>query len=345
LKTIVLDRKPEVGVPIRCGEAVSEDVLNDHEIKIESDFIRNHVNSARFESSAGRRLEVRTKNRGIILNRDVFEKRLIERAMSDGAELAMNTNVTGLSGKGLKIKGQQISAKHVIAADGVDSQVGHWAGLSTTLAPKDIGICAQYVTTDFDMDPDFVEMYWGRRFTGGGGYIWVFARNDRSANIGIGVPGTQLPKDGLKGPLEKFIRQRCGAGCRTTGYQVGAIPQAAPMQRTVVNNVILVGDAARLAIPLTGSGIGHALFSGTTAVNVILEKDDKGAGNDYLQVYEQLWRKKLTRKLIRAYRIKEKFRQNPESIERFFKILKPIAVLHRLFPNLIERVALRNLRY
>jgi digeranylgeranylglycerophospholipid reductase len=345
LKTIVIDRKSEVGLPIRCGEAVSEDVLNDHDIKIDSDFVRNYVHGGRFVSSAGRKLEVTTKNRGLILNRDVFEKRLIERARSDGAELAMNTNVTGISKSGLKVKNQMISAKYIIGADGVDSQVGHWAGINTTLAPKDVGICAQYVTSDFEMDSDFVEMYWGKKFTDGGGYVWVFARDDRSANIGIGVPGTQVPADGLKALLEKFIKNRCGGSCKKNDFQVGAIPQSAPMQKTVVNNIILVGDAARLAIPLTGSGIGHALFSGNTAVNVITEKEDKEAGMDHLQLYEQLWRAKLLKKLNRAYKIKEGFRKNPDSIERFFKILKPIAVLHRIFPNFIERVALKDLRY
>lgn len=345
LSTIVIDRKEEVGLPIRCGEAVSEDVLIDHNITIDEDFVRNYVSGGMFVSSAGRKLVIKTDNRGIILDRHIFEQRLIDDACSNGAVLSMKTNVTGITKSGLLLGNKKVTAKYIIAADGVESQVGYWSGINTTLPPKDIGICAQYVVGNFDIDEKRVEMYWGEKFTSGGGYAWVFPRGDRSANIGIGVTGTQVPGTGLKKLLDKFIIERCGKNFNKSEFQVGAIPQSAPVPTTVINNVILVGDAARLAIPLTGSGIGHALYSGTTAVNVITEREDKGAGIDYLQLYDHLWRKKLSKKLSRAYNIKERFRKNPASIERFFKILKPLEVLHRRFPNFIERVALRDFRY
>jgi flavin-dependent dehydrogenase len=106
-----------------------------------------------------------------------------------------------------------------------------------------------------------------------------------------------------------------------------------------------VGDAARLTIPLTGAGIGHALYSGELAVNTIKSMLDNGLGIDHLKSYDVAWQKKLRKKLRRAYKLKERFREDPNSIERFFKILKPLEVLHRWFPNFIERTALRNLRY
>lgn len=345
LKTLVLDRKPVVGEPVRCGEAVSEDVVRDRGIKIDDHFIRNYVTAGMFESSTGRRLEIKTKNRGLILNRTVFEQHLMERAESAGAKVALRTNATGLSRSGIRINDMLVKCKFVIGADGIESAVGHWAGLKTTLAPKDIGICAQYTVSKFEMQDNRVELYWGEKFTEGPGYAWVFPRGDGSANVGLGVTGTDVPKDGMKNLMNRFLKSRCGSRYKKTNFQVGSIPQAAPIETAVIDNVILVGDAARMTIPLTGAGIGHALYSGDLAVETITTMLDQGLGMDHLESYDMAWQKRLSRKLYRAYRIKERFRTDPRSIERFFKILKPLEVLHRIFPNFIEKTALRNLRY
>ncbi|UCH89611.1 MAG: hypothetical protein JSV49_02890 [Thermoplasmata archaeon] len=74
LKTLIVDRKAEVGVPIRCGEGTAEDVLKDFGIPVESGLVRNHVNAGKFVSSAGSEIEIATKQKGLILNRENFEK-------------------------------------------------------------------------------------------------------------------------------------------------------------------------------------------------------------------------------------------------------------------------------
>jgi digeranylgeranylglycerophospholipid reductase len=345
LKTLVVDRKSTVGVPIRCGEAVSEDVVQDRGIKLNDDLVRNYVKAGMFESSAGRKLEVCTSNRGVLLNRTRFEQHIVDRAGSAGATVALRTQATGLSKSGIKINGDNIKCRFIIGADGIESVIGHWAGLPTALTPKDIGVCAQYVVSKFEMQDDRVEMYWGDKFTMGGGYAWVFPRGDGSANVGLGVTGSQVPKEGMKFVLDRFLGIRCGKNYKTGEFQVASIPQAAPMDKAVKNNVILVGDAAHMAIPLTGSGIGHALFSGKLAVDTITDMLDNGYQLDHLQNYDIAWKKKMGKKILRAYKIKEKFRKDPRSIERFFKVLKPLEVLHRYFPNFIERTALRDFRY
>jgi digeranylgeranylglycerophospholipid reductase len=346
LRVLVLDRKAEVGVPVRCGEAVSEDVLEDLGLPLKDSYIRNRVHGGMFESSAGRTLEVTTSNTGLILNRIKFEQYIMDEAVSSGAKLSMNTNVTALSKRGVRLEdGTSVKGDVIIGADGVDSQVGYWAGIDTTLKPADIGICGQYVVSDFAMRDDVVEMYWGQKFAGGCGYAWVFPRGDGSANVGLGVAGVHVPKSGVKPLIDNFIKLRCGKKYKKAEFGVGAIPQSGVIKSSVKNNVMLVGDAARLTIPLTGSGIGHALYSGKLAVEVVLEMREKGEGIDYLQNYDLRWRPRLSKKLRRAYKIKEKFRENPASIERMFKILKPLVVLHRMFPNFIEKVALRDLRY
>ncbi|UCH89610.1 MAG: NAD(P)/FAD-dependent oxidoreductase [Thermoplasmata archaeon] len=257
----------------------------------------------------------------------------------------MKTNVTGISNKGVKIGSTTVRTELIIGADGIESVVGHWAGLDTTLALADIGICSKYVVSDFEHDHHKVEMYWGDKIVSGCGYAWVFPRGDGSANVGLGVAGVHVPKTGTRPVLDEFVKFRCGKNCNKSNHQVGSIPQSSPMTTAVSGNVILVGDAARFTIPLTGSGIGHALYSGALAVETILEMREKGAGLDYLKTYDARWRARLVRKLKRAYKLKERFRQDRNAIERMFRILKPFVILHRMFPSVVEKLALRDFRY
>jgi digeranylgeranylglycerophospholipid reductase len=345
LKTLIIDRKNEVGVPIRCGEGVAEDVISDFGTPITKDCIRTTVNRAKLVSSSGRTFEITTKNKGVVLNRTIFEQHIIDTACSNGAKLVLNTNVTGLSKNGIKIGNKTVKSKLIVGADGIESLVGYWAGIDTTLTLRDIGICAQYVISNMEVEDNRVEMYWGEKFTMAGGYAWVFPKGGASANVGIGVTGVQVPKIGMRELLDRFIKIRCGGKYKKIDFQVGSIPQSIPIPTTVKNNVVLVGDAARLAIPLTGAGIGHALLSGKLAAKTIIEMEEKGAGLEYLMHYDRDWRPIIGPKLKRAYKLKEKFVNNPKSIDRVFTILRPLAALHKLFPNFIERVALRNFRY
>ena len=334
-----------MGAPVRCGEAVGEEVVKDFGMKIDESCIRTKVNRAKFQSSTGKTFDITTKNHGLILNRTNFEQLIIDNARSSGAELAMRTNVTGLSKSGVKIGSTNVKSKIIIGADGIESMIGYYKGINTTLALKDVGICAQYVVSNFDIPDNQVEMYWGEKYTEGGGYIWVFSRGDGSANLGIGVTGTQMPRTGLKKLLEKFIKTRCGSKYKLSNFHAGSIPQSLPIPTTVSQNVMLVGDAARLAIPLTGAGIGHALITGKMAAGTIIEMEETGSELDYLQKYDADWRPIISKKLKRAYKMKERFVADPAAIDRIFRMLMPLAALHKLFPNFIEKVALRNFRY
>jgi hypothetical protein len=48
---------------------------------------------------------------------------------------------------------EQIRARLVIAADGVETMVARWAGLDTRVRARDMESCAQYVVSNIDFDP------------------------------------------------------------------------------------------------------------------------------------------------------------------------------------------------
>ena len=57
----------------------------------------------------------------------------------------------------------EVRAKVVIGADGIESQVGRWGGINTTLKTKDIESCAQYHMENVDIPQDTLQFYAGSR--------------------------------------------------------------------------------------------------------------------------------------------------------------------------------------
>ena len=76
----------------------------------------------------------------------------------------------------------------VIAADGVESKFSRWCGIDTTVPVREIMSSVQYVMTDIDIDEHSTVFYLGNEVAPEG-YLWVFPKGERSANVGIGISG------------------------------------------------------------------------------------------------------------------------------------------------------------
>ena len=73
-----------------------------------------------------------------------------------------------------------VRAKVVIAADGVESQVGKWAGINTTCKAHEVDVCAQYLMTGLaDIDLTYCNFYLGHQIAPRG-YAWVFPKGHDS---------------------------------------------------------------------------------------------------------------------------------------------------------------------
>jgi digeranylgeranylglycerophospholipid reductase len=101
-----------------------------------------------------------------------------------------------------------------------------------------------------------------------GGYGWLFPR-DGEANLGVGVAAQA--RRSLKPLLERLHRAlaaRARVGARVLRQTGGAIPVGGRLRchgRRAGTAVLLAGDAAGLANPITGAGIAAAVQSGDLA--------------------------------------------------------------------------------
>lgn len=332
LSVLLLEKRQEIGSPVRCAEGVGHEQLIPF---IEPDplWVAAEVTQVQITTIAeGETRIMRAEGgRGYVLERRVFDRVLAERAAQAGAEVQVKTAAVGLLRDQAKVRGAKIrsgdsltevQAQVVIAADGVEAQVGRWAGLDTQLPLKDTMVCAQYLMAGIEIDPTCTYYYIGHQLAPGG-YVWIFPKGDGKANVGLGVQGDlwQVKEGTVLRFLSRFIEERpfLAQGSPVT-LVAGNVPVALPPARMVTDGLMLVGDAARQVDPLTGGGIVNAMTAGKLAAEVaaaaIAESDTSARS---LKRYEDEWQRSTGRKMRRNYRLREKFPPRRRSDERFVR--------------------------
>jgi flavin-dependent dehydrogenase len=89
------------------------------------------------------------------------------------------------------------------------------------------------------------------------GYAWIFPKRD---HLSIGVFSTRKKCSTLLKHLHDYLKQKGLKDARIASLKGHLIPIGPQLSNIVAKkNVILLGDAAGLADPITGEGIYHAL--------------------------------------------------------------------------------------
>ena len=316
-KVLIIERRAEVGVPVLCGEGVSRKI-DDWNMLEGKRWIASSMDGARIYSPDGTMVKLSAdmagNETGYVIYRDIFDQELARQAIKAGAKIMMNTQATGLLKdddriKGIKVKQFneefEIEADVVVGADGVESKVGHWGGIETTLKPRDLETCAQYTLSNVDCKDAYCDFYLGKEIAPGG-YVWVFPKGKDVANVGIGVLASLSEAGMPKKLLDKFITNEPRLkNSEPIRFLAGAVPVANPVE-TVRDNLLLVGDAARHVDPITGGGITCSLEGGKIAGETIgLAVEKQQFDQVILSAYETGWKEAFGKKIRRNYLVKE----------------------------------------
>jgi digeranylgeranylglycerophospholipid reductase len=291
-KVLLIDRRQRIGVPVQCAEFVHQWVARYASFSSTSvlQTIERMVTHLPDQTS----YEMRSP--GYMLDRSLFDKELATSAILSGAQISIGTPVLELSTEGVVVelgtKKKLIKSKVIIAADGVHSSVAHWVGL-----PSEKTIVALQYEVVIPKPQNHVDIFFHRDYDGG--YAWFFPKG-RTANVGVGVIPSKtsfLPAllSNLLDTLRKFKRLSTIEILSKTG---GSIP-CNPRERAVFGNVLLVGDAAGHAHPITGAGILNAVTGGNIAGRMAAEAIDIGDFK-HLENYEVEWRDAFGNSLVYA---------------------------------------------
>lgn len=319
-RVLMIEKRQEIGSPVRCGEGISRAWLDSIGIRLDAKSVAWQVKGAKIVAPNGKSFYLSEKMAGnevgIVLDRVFFDKLLAKDAVKAGSDLMLKTSATGLIRKegkvaGVKVKSfgetKDIRCGCVVGADGFESQVGRWAGINTSLAPRDITSCFQYRLTNIDQEHDYCEFILGSKAPGG--YIWIFPKSKDTANVGLGIQLTKLKDPAeVKKYLDKFIQgdPRLRKG-RPLDMVSGAVSICAPIDKTVGDGVLLVGDSARQIDPITGGGISNSCRAAKVAGEVLGKAvKERNFGERSLQRYEKGWRDILEDHLYRNWMAKEK---------------------------------------
>ena len=294
LSVLLVEKRSAVGVPVRSGESIRKDELLEF-IDADKRFISAEINSVVLIEPDGS-MNGSTEGVEYILDRKIFDRELVWRAAEAGAEIQVHARAASPIMEGEKVCGAvieqhgktyEVRAKVVIAADGVESKFAKWAGIDTTIPLNGIKSCVQYVVNDIDID-EKTKLFYILPEDDTGGYIWIFPKGKRCANIGVGIPGT----DGYKARdyLDSFIEKKFPNG-KITEVSAGGVPVCRPLNETAADGLLVVGDAARLSNSVTGCGIYNAMFTGRLAAEVaVLAVENENTSKEFLMAYDKAWR-------------------------------------------------------
>jgi digeranylgeranylglycerophospholipid reductase len=321
LDVLLIEKRQEIGDPVRCAEGVSKKYLKKH-VEIDKRWVCANLKGSRFYSPDGTKVgmseETASSEDGFIIERKIFDRALAEQAAKAGAEVRVKTRATNLIIEDDFVKGARlmhlgkeygVRSKIVIGADGVESKVGRWAGIDTSLKPIDIETCVQYIVTGVDVDQQYCEFYLGNDVAPGG-YVWVFPKGEGKANIGIGILGNKTgefkprPIDYLNAFMEKRF-----SDAKIIGMVFGGVPVSGCIEKTSTNGLMLVGDAARQSDPITGGGILNAMEAGKMAGEAAYEAISTGdiSFKKLEELYEKRWRRTLGNDINMSLIVKNRF--------------------------------------
>lgn len=310
LDVLVLDKRKEIGVPVRCGEALGLTELVKQDLDMPKACFSLQVEGAKVVAPNGKAIVWKDEGtKGYVLERKVFDKWLCELAVEKGAQV--RTYMRALEvlkderGKpnGLRVthggrEPFEVSAPLLVSAEGMESLMARQMGFKTVHSLYDVDTCYEYEMKPYNHE-NLIELYFGNKIAPRG-YVWIFPKSDKKANVGIGVGGLVTNDNklgGIKGAapkplLDDFIKSNEQLKDASTLLDFGGvISVGAPINEFVKDNCMVIGTAAKQVDPIHGGGIGLAMESGYMAASVAIKAHQKkDFSKETLYEYEKTFR-------------------------------------------------------
>ena len=297
-RVLAVDRKREAGRPVQCAELVPG--LIGVEVEGLAACVRQAIDAME-TFVEGEAPDVTRPFPGRMLDRGAFDAQLVAAALRAGADCRFGVSVCGIARDGVVplSNGARVAARVVVGADGPRSAVGRAIGsVNRELVETrqvTVPLLERHAATDIFLSASIP-----------GGYAWLFPKGD-VANLGAGVePAGKSRLKALVARLHADLAAAGRVGREVLAQTGGAIPVGgalAPRGRLGASEVLLAGDAAGLANPITGAGIAAAAQSGTLAGEAAARasRGERGALDDYEDEIDAIFGPALARALQRRH--------------------------------------------
>ncbi len=238
----------------------------------------------------------------IAIKRSIFDALLMQRARELGAEVREETTLTAIARANdswtfTTAEARQFSARVLIAADGRNSTVARLLGLFPRAAKERVALQA-HVPLRHDFGNRIV-LQWLP-----GGYSGQAPVNERELNVCLVGRAKTIRA------LRDWATQRFALDPSVSWRTITPLTRAVlPAAR---ENLLLVGDAARVVEPFTGEGIYYAMRSGELAAAAagkivqgnFAETATREYGKEHAAIYRgRLWINALARAAVVSPRV------------------------------------------
>lgn len=211
-----------------------------------------------------------------------------------------------------------------------------------------IAIRAYVSQVNWGNNPDALEFYLLKDIVPG--YLWIFPLPDGKANIGIGLRKDWYKKRkiNLESTLIQLLRTHPLLAARFKKAQIEGkilgygLPLGSSAQPISGDHCLLVGDAGHLIDPLTGEGIGNAIYSGYLAAQTAaraLETNNFSAG--FLAGYDRNVARILGSEMRITYRLQQLMRF-PLMVNLLVKLINRQKVIQDLLAQLPTDIDIRQ---
>ncbi|MCK5039846.1 MAG: NAD(P)/FAD-dependent oxidoreductase [Candidatus Aenigmarchaeota archaeon] len=348
LDVLLLEKRPEIGAPKRCGEGMEKKDLLDMGFGEDEKFMTNTITrDSLVYTPGGQAITLPVKNkRGCIIERKLFDKEMASRAALAGAKIITNADVVDLIKENGFVRGveveyegekRKIKSGVVVSAEGVEAKNAKKALNIALPKPDEMMSGYQYELENIIVEDSMrLEFYIGVDIVPGG-YIWIFPKGKRRANVGIGIISNC--QKSAKYYLDKWIETKANIRCGSVLEEnAGAIPVGGFLKKMTANGFLAIGDAARQVHPIHGGGLYESTYAAKIAAEVINEAK---IADDYsdriLDKYNKMWWAKRGNKLLRVNKLKKIFqRMSDDDLNSIFKLINEKKIYSLIGGNLDE---------
>lgn len=313
-KVVVFEKNKQIGAPMNCAGLITARIFEDFNIP-KKDSIQNKIKGAHIHSPSDNILSVGgDKTRALVIDRIKFDRNIAEMAKQEKVEILTNNKIDKISRKteGLKLKNSKKTnffCKLLIGADGPFSTVRKSFEMPE---PKEFLYSAGAQVTNVNLEPGFVHIFVGNKVAPGF-FAWIIPTNKKGTNARVGLCTNKTADYSPRQYLDAFFKNKHSSkilkNAKIEKRLGGAIPIGF-IKRNVLDNVMLVGDAAAHVKPTSGGGI----FPGLYCANLCSQIANKSIKNnnfssDFLKEYQKACLETIGKELSKGMRLRSAFKK------------------------------------
>lgn len=319
MKYLIIDKKEEIGLPVRSTGAVSMEWVKKIGMPTEGSIVTSTISSVQFRTDRGKKIALTYDHPiGLVYDFTKYEKYLSEQ-FKGPLNLKMNTRVNSVSDHAVETQDGTFTSKYIIMAAGPQSSFGEKLDRNNVLvAYEEMRELPR--RDDFEMNLWFSDL-------APGGYFWDFADSENTRKIGVCFnPVTSArPSEVLKKFTEKFpeVKGKC---LHTMAHQ---IPLARPLDSVVKENRMFVGDMVNAVLNSTAGGLQGAFWTGKAAGLAV-------ASDNPVQ-YQDTWDMEIKPWLMKHHNLHRRMhKRGARSIGNLMTLgkLMPLSMKKRVFGGL-----------